>query len=115
MAETPDEVVIRTVETKTGLATTHHVRRAALDANEYHRLTAVHHELAELTGVPPFHVKLGEATSDATTFSDLRTAILYPGPNDACAEGIEALQAMPDSEEALLNRAAAIFRTALAG
>jgi DNA gyrase subunit B len=76
VAETPDEVVIRTIEAKTGLATTHHVRRAALDAHEYHRLTAVHHELAELTGVPPFHVKLGEATSDATTFSDLRTAIL---------------------------------------
>src|SRR5438067_775608 len=41
VAEAPDEVVIRTVEAKTGLATTHHVRRAALDANEYHRLTAV--------------------------------------------------------------------------
>jgi DNA gyrase subunit B len=76
VAETPDEVVIRTVETKTGLATTHHVRRAALDANEYHRLTAVHHEIAELSGTPPFHVGLGDATSDATTFAELRTAIL---------------------------------------
>jgi DNA gyrase subunit B len=76
VAETPDEVVIRTVETKTGLATTHHVRRAALDANEYHRLTAVHHEIAELAGTPPFHVGLGDATSDATTFAELRTTIL---------------------------------------
>jgi len=76
VAETPEEVVIRTVEAKTGLATTHHVRRAALDANEYHRLTAVHQEIAELTGTPPFHVKLGDASSDATTFADLRTAIL---------------------------------------
>src|SRR5438270_4842873 len=76
VAETPDEVVIRTVEAKTGLATTHHVRRTALDANEYHRLTAVHQEIAELTGTPPFHVKLGDASSDATTFADLRTAIL---------------------------------------
>jgi DNA gyrase subunit B len=76
VAETPDEVVIRTVETKTGLATTHHVRRAALDANEYHRLTAVHHEIAELAGTPPFHVALGDATSDATTFAELRATIL---------------------------------------
>ena len=36
----------------------------------------VHHELAELTGTPPFHVKLGDASSDAPTFGELRTAIL---------------------------------------
>jgi DNA gyrase subunit B len=76
VAETPDEVVIRTIETKTGLATTHHVRRAALDANEYHRLTAVHHELVELTGTPPFHVQLGDTSSDAPNFAELRTAVL---------------------------------------
>jgi DNA gyrase subunit B len=76
VAETPEEVVIRTIEAKTGLATTHHVRRAALDANEYHRLTAVHQEIAELTGTPPFHVRLGDASSEATTFAELRKAIL---------------------------------------
>jgi DNA gyrase subunit B len=76
IAETPDEVVIRTIEAKSGLATTHHVRRAALDAHEYHRLAAVHHELAELVGTPPFHVRLGESSSDATTFAELREAIL---------------------------------------
>src|SRR6185437_10791629 len=36
--ERPDELVVRTLEAKTGLATTHHVRHAALEANEYHRL-----------------------------------------------------------------------------
>jgi DNA gyrase subunit B len=76
IAETPDEVVIRTIEAKSGLATTHHVRRAALDANEYHRLAAVHHELAELAGTPPFNVRLGENSSDAVTFAELRAAIL---------------------------------------
>jgi DNA gyrase subunit B len=76
LAETPDEVVIRTIEAKSGLATTHHVRRAALDANEYHRLAAVHHELAELLGTPPFHVQFGDSSSDATTFLELREAIL---------------------------------------
>ncbi len=76
LAETPEEVVIRTIEAKSGLATTHHVRRSALEAHEYHRLAAVHHELAELAGTPPFDVRLGETSSDATTFVELRDAIL---------------------------------------
>jgi DNA gyrase subunit B len=76
VGETANEVVIRTIEAKSGLATTHHVRRAALDAHEYHRLAAVHHELAELAGTPPFQVRFGESSRDATTFAELRTAIL---------------------------------------
>jgi DNA gyrase subunit B len=76
VAETPEEVVIRTIEAKSGLATTHHVRRAALDAHEYHRLASVHHDLAELAGTPPFHVRFGESSSDAATFAELRDAIL---------------------------------------
>jgi DNA gyrase subunit B len=74
--ESDDEVVIRTIESKTGLASTHHVRRATLDANEYRRLTEVHRELAELAGTPPFLVKLGEGNKDAATFDDLHDAIL---------------------------------------
>ncbi len=70
------EVVIRTIEAKTGLATTHHVRRATLDAHEYRRLAEVHRELAGLAGTPPFQVRLGEGSSDAATFEELRAAIL---------------------------------------
>jgi DNA gyrase subunit B len=70
------EVVFRTIEAKTGLATTHRVRRAALDAHEYHRMADVHRELANLTGTPPFEVKLGESTKDAVNFEELRQAIL---------------------------------------
>ena len=70
------EVVIRTIEAKTGLATTHHVRRATLDAHEYHRLAGVHRELADLAGTPPFTVKLGESIQDAATFEELREMVL---------------------------------------
>jgi DNA gyrase subunit B len=70
------EVVIKTIEAKTGLATTHHVRRATLDAHEYHRLADVHRELAELAGTPPFQVKLGESSNDAATFEELREIVL---------------------------------------
>ena len=76
VAEGPDEIVIRTIEAKTGLATTHHVRRAALEATEYHRLADVHRDLEQLTGTPPFTVTLGETRHDATTFEELRAAVL---------------------------------------
>jgi len=71
-----DEVVVRTIEAKTGLATTHRLRRTALEAHEYHRLADVHRELETLGGAPPFEVRLGEASSDAATFEELRDAIL---------------------------------------
>ena len=62
LSENDDEIVIRTIEAKTGLATTHRVRRATLDADEYHQLADVHRELVELAGTPPFQVRLGETT-----------------------------------------------------
>jgi DNA gyrase subunit B len=76
VSENEHEVVIRTIESKTGLAATHHVPRATLDAAEYHRLADVHRELEELAGSPPFHLKLGENRKDAASFEELRDAVL---------------------------------------
>ncbi len=76
VSEDENEIVIRTIEAKTGLATTHRVRRATLDAHEYRKLADVHRELAELVGIPPFQVKLGETTKDAENFEELRDAVL---------------------------------------
>ena len=74
--ERPDEIVIKTLEAKTGLATTHHVRRSALEANEYRRLADVHHDLVALTGTPPFTVTLGENSRDAASFEELHEEVL---------------------------------------
>ena len=74
--ERPDELVIRTWESKTGLATTHRVRRAALDATEYQRLADVHRDLDSLTGTPPFTVRLGDHGSDAGSFEELHDQVL---------------------------------------
>jgi DNA gyrase subunit B len=74
--ELPDELVVLTLESKTGLATTHHVRRSALDANEYRRLADVHRELDALTGTPPFTIRLGEASSEAGSFEELHDEVL---------------------------------------
>jgi DNA gyrase subunit B len=76
LSEDEHEVVIRTVEAKTGMATTHHVPRATLEAEEYRKLAEVHSELVALVGTPPFHVELGEHSKDAATFDELREAVL---------------------------------------
>jgi DNA gyrase subunit B len=76
VGEDSEEVVIRTIEAKTGLATTHHVRRAALDANENRQLADVHRDLDALTGTPPFTIKLGDNTREAASFEDLHDDVL---------------------------------------
>ena len=68
--------IVRTLEAKTGLATTHHVRHSALDATEYRRLADVHRDLDGLTGTPPFTVRLNDAASDAGSFQELHDEVL---------------------------------------
>ena len=72
----PNELVVRTHEARTGLATTHHVRHAALEANEYRRLADVHRELVALTGTPPFTIRLGDNATEAGSFEELHDAVL---------------------------------------
>jgi DNA gyrase subunit B len=74
--ERPTEIVVRTIESKTGLATTHHVRRAAIEAHEYRKLAEIHADLAELAGEPPFSIRLGETTRTANSYAELREETL---------------------------------------
>ena len=76
LSEDPLEIVVRTIEAKSGLASTHRVRRAALEANEYQHLADVHADLSALAGSPPFRVRLGDQSSEAVSFEDLRAAVL---------------------------------------
>jgi DNA gyrase subunit B len=76
LSEDPIELVVRTIEAKTGLASTHRVRRAALEANEYQHLADVHAELTALAGSPAFKVTLGDQSVEAASFEELRAAIL---------------------------------------
>ncbi|MGH2915746.1 MAG: DNA topoisomerase (ATP-hydrolyzing) subunit B [Solirubrobacteraceae bacterium] len=72
----PHELVVRTIEARTGLATTHVVLHAALEAGEYRRLAAVHGELDALTGTPPFTVAIGDTSRDAGGFQELHDTVL---------------------------------------
>ena len=76
LSEDPENIVVRAIEANSGLARTHHLRRALLDAHEYRTLLRVHEQLVSHVGTPPFSIKLGEHTSSALTFSALREEVL---------------------------------------
>ena len=72
-----DEVlVVRAVETKSGLARALRIPLRLFGAQDYRNFTRVHGQLIELAGRAPFTVKLGDATTDAPSFEALRDAVL---------------------------------------
>ncbi len=76
LSEDPLEIVIRAIETSSGLARTHRLRRALLEAHEYRQLLRVHEQLVATAGTPPFSVKLGDHATEALTFGALREQVL---------------------------------------
>jgi DNA gyrase subunit B len=76
VSQDEEDLVLKTIETKSGLATTHRIHRGTLDTHEYRRLGDVHKDLAELAGTPPFQVKLGENRKEAVSFEELREEVL---------------------------------------
>jgi len=72
----PLTFTVRGVETKTGLARAYRVRRSLFEESEYRSFVQAHAKLIELAGVPPFTVKLGDATEDAVSFEALRAGVL---------------------------------------
>jgi len=71
-----EELLVRAVEIKTGLARTHRIARTLFASDEYRSFVRVHASLTELAGVPGFTVRLGDAASDALTFEELRRAVM---------------------------------------
>jgi DNA gyrase subunit B len=74
--ETPEEIRVKAVETQTGFARTHRIKRTLFDSQEYRQLARLHAQLIELAGVPTFQVNLGDGHETAPTFEALRTAVL---------------------------------------
>src|SRR3712207_2223588 len=67
---------VRAVETRTGLARTHRIRRSLFASPEYRALVKVHHQLIELAGQAPFAVSLGDQLEEALSFEALRETVL---------------------------------------
>jgi DNA gyrase subunit B len=72
----PDELRIKAVETRTGLAQTHRIKRGLFDSHEYKTFMKVHAALVELAGMPPFTVTLGDKSEQALSFEALRETVL---------------------------------------
>jgi DNA gyrase subunit B len=72
----PLELRVRAVESKTGFARTHRIRRSLFDSQEYRQLVRVHAQLVELAGTPAFEVRLDDVRETAASFQALRDAVM---------------------------------------
>ncbi len=72
----PLELRVRAVETSTGFARVHRIRREMFDSQEYRQLASVHKQLIELAGTPAFEVRLGDFRDTAPSFEALRMAVM---------------------------------------
>ena len=78
--EDAEELRVKAIETRTGLAQTHRIRRSLFDvARVPDRSCKVHAQLVELAGTPPFTVTLGDKTEEALSFEALRATVLDVG------------------------------------
>ena len=76
ISEDGDDLVIRLSERTTGFARTLRLPRDLFTSHEYRQLVQLHRQLEELTGKPPFAVRLGDAHMIATSFESLREAVM---------------------------------------
>ncbi|MDX6720450.1 MAG: gyrase subunit [Solirubrobacteraceae bacterium] len=76
LSQDEDVLVVRAVETKSGLARALRIPRRLFGAQDYRQFTRVHGQLIELAGRAPFTVKLGDTSVDAASFEALRDAVL---------------------------------------
>jgi DNA gyrase subunit B len=72
----PEELRVRAVETKTGFARVHRIKRTLFESQEFRQLSSVHAQLAELAGTPAFEVRLGDTRESAASFEALHAAVL---------------------------------------
>ena len=71
-----DEIIIKVIERKTGLARTHRLKRAMFEATDYRNFVRVHTELKSLAGTPPFDVRLDKHERAALSFEALRHEVM---------------------------------------
>jgi DNA gyrase subunit B len=75
VSQDEEELVVRSVEKRTGHARTRHVRRSMLRTNEYRQLIRVHEQLVNAVGSPAFRLRLGDHSDVALSFDELRAKV----------------------------------------
>jgi DNA gyrase subunit B len=76
IADEDGVIRVKAIEAKTGFALTHRIEHALFESQEYRQLARVHAQLIELAGMPPFEVRLGDASETAASFEALRAAVM---------------------------------------
>ncbi len=76
LEQDPLELRVKAIETRTGFARTHRIKRTLFDSQEYRQLASVHRQLIELAGTPAFEVRLGDTQENAPSFEALRAAVM---------------------------------------
>ena len=71
-----DEIVVRAVHRRDGLARTYELSAALFESHDYRRLVESHGELIKQVGKPPFRVTLGEKERAAESFAELRRMVM---------------------------------------
>jgi DNA gyrase subunit B len=74
--DSKDELVVKAVERKTGLAQTHRLPRELFEHHDYRKFVEVHAVLLKQIGHPPFEVSYGGKRAEASSFHALRAAVL---------------------------------------
>jgi DNA gyrase subunit B len=71
-----DELIVRAVHRRTGLARIHALPDALFKSNDYRKLVEIHADLLKQVGRPPFEVRLDDKRREAESFSELRRSVL---------------------------------------
>jgi DNA gyrase subunit B len=71
-----EELVVKAVHRKSGLARTHRLPASLFASTEYRKLVEVHASLLKQVGEPPVTVTLGERSKEADSFTELRRCVL---------------------------------------
>ena len=74
-----EALVVLGTHRRSGLAREHRLPKELFDSTAYKELVDAHAKLVEQVGTPPFVVVLGDNEEEATSFTDLRRAVLELG------------------------------------
>jgi DNA gyrase subunit B len=83
LSSDPVDLLVRSVERRTGSASTHRLRREMFERSEYRSFVRVHGELENLVGRPPFSIQLAKKGATALSFEELRRTVV-----DIAREGV---------------------------
>jgi DNA gyrase subunit B len=76
VSESGDEILVRAVHRRDGLAKAFELSAALFESHDYRRLVESHKELLTQVGRPPFRISLDEKEKTAESFAELRRMVM---------------------------------------